>query len=360
MSESKEKYIPINKGHFELDTPERNAEFQRKMGYGWEDDYHEYRRLWVDLPKKSELRDYPLLVDLEMSSICNLHCPMCPTISKEFKEHVETGFLDYELVRKVIDEIAGKVYALRLSLVGEPTLHKNFVEAIRYAKERGIPEVSFLTNGSRLDIEFFKKIAEAGADWITISIDGIDEEYEKIRRPLKFKDMLTKLQAIKAYKESKGFMKPVIKIQSVWPAIRSNPNKFYDIVAPLADLVAYNPLIDYLHNDFDIVYETNFSCPQLYQRLVVCSTGKAKVCSNDEWRTEIVGDVATQTIYDIWHGDKFNQIRKVHKEDNGFLSMSACRMCYYPRKAIPNEKAKVGKRLILIENYVNRKQTVGE
>ena len=196
-----EKYIPINKGHFELDTLKRHDEFQIKMSFGWEEEYKEYRRLWEELPKRREIRDYPLLVDLELSSICNLKCPMCPTISEEYKSKVDVGFLDFDLLKKIVDEIAGKVFAVRLSLVGESTLHKNFIDSIQYAKDKGIKEVSFLTNGSKLDLDYFKKIVDAGADWITISIDGIDEEYEKIRRPLKFRDTLAKLQAIKKYSQ---------------------------------------------------------------------------------------------------------------------------------------------------------------
>ena len=132
------KYIPINKGHFTLDTEERQAEFERKLSYGWEEEYKIYRKLWHELPKKRELRDYPLQVDLEMSSKCNLRCPMCYTTTDEFLEKVPSKYLDIELYKKIIDEIAGKVFAVRLSFRGEATLNKNFVEAIRYAKNKGI------------------------------------------------------------------------------------------------------------------------------------------------------------------------------------------------------------------------------
>jgi MoaA/NifB/PqqE/SkfB family radical SAM enzyme len=189
-----EKYIPINKGHFELDTPERHSEFHRKLSNGWEAEYEEYRRLWVDLPKKRIIRDYPLLVDLELSSACNLLCPMCYTITDEFKGRVKRSMMEFELFKKIVREIAGKVFAIRLSLRGEPTLHPNFIECITFAKEQGIKEISSLTNGSRLSLDYFKRMAEAGLDWLTISIDGINEEYEKIRRPLKFIETLQKLK----------------------------------------------------------------------------------------------------------------------------------------------------------------------
>lgn len=357
---SEEKYIPINKGHFELDTAERTAEFYRKLSTGWEDEYEEYRRLWSELPKQREVRDYPLLVDLELSSVCNLKCPMCYTITEDFRKRVKKGFMDYDLFTKIVDEIVGKVFALRLSLRGEATLHPRFIEAIQYAKSKGIKEVSFLTNGSTLTIDNFKKIAAAGADWISISIDGVDDEYEKIRQPLTFASMIENLTAVKQYKESQGLIKPVIKAQGIWPSIRPNPTKYYEMLAPITDLVAYNPLIDYLRLDSDIVYEDNFACPQLYQRIVVASDGNVMLCSNDEDAEETIGNAYEQSIHDIWHGKRLNEIRSVHDRRNGFLELHVCRLCYYPRKAVPDEQAIVGDRTVHIENYVNRKQEVGK
>jgi radical SAM protein with 4Fe4S-binding SPASM domain len=357
---SGEKYIPINKGHFELDTRERHDAFQEKMSFGWEEEYKEYRRLWEELPKRREIRDYPLLVDLELSSICNLKCPMCYTITDEFKQKVKKGLMDFDLFKKVVDEIVGKVPALRLSLRGEPTLHPQFIESIAYAKSRGIQEVSSLTNGSKVTPEFFRQIAEAGLDWLTISVDGTDEEYENIRKPLKFSDTLQKLKYIKQYKDSNKFVKPVIKVQGIWPAIRPNPTRYYETLAPFTDLIAYNPLIDYLRKDSEIVYEENFACPQLYQRLVIGSDGKVMMCSNDEDSEMIIGNAYEQSVYEIWHSKKLNGIRKIHNQRDGFKTMHVCRACYYPRKAVPDERAMVGKREIWIENYVNRKQEVGE
>ena len=85
------------------------------------------------------------------------------------------------------------------------------------------------------------------------------EMYESIRRPLKFDQMLKKVQDIKSIKEQHNSHKPVIKIQSIWPAIKDNPTVYYETFAPYVDLIAFNPLIDYLSKDEDISYEDDFS-----------------------------------------------------------------------------------------------------
>lgn len=360
MKNKEEKYIPINKGHFELDTVERTQDFQVKMATGWDKEYQDYRSQWIELPKTRKISEYPLLVDLELASACNLKCPMCYTITDEFKSKVTKGFMDFDLFKKIIDEVAGKVFAIRLSLRGEATLHKHFIDAIKYAKQSGIKEISTLTHGGNLNLDFFKKAVDAGIDWITISIDGTDDEYNKIRKPLKFDDTLKRLQDIKQYKDENNLIKPVIKVQGIWPAIRPNPTKYYETIAPLVDLVSYNPLIDYLRKDTEIVYEENFACPQLYQRIVVGSNGQVMMCSNDEDGEEIIGNAYEESIYDIWHGEKLNKIRDIHNQSDGFRTMKVCKLCYYPRKMVPDEPAVVGNRKIIVENYINRKQEAGE
>lgn len=355
-----ERYIPINKGHFDLDTPERTQAFSEKLSRGWEKEYKEYRHLWIELAKTRQIRDYPLLVDLELSSKCNLHCPMCYTITEEFLNKVDRKYMEFDLFKKVIDEIAGKVFAVRLSLRGEATLNRHFIEAIAYAKGKGIKEVSTLTHGKKFTGEFLRKAVEAGIDWITISVDGTGETYNRIRQPLTWEDTLGRLKEIKALKDELGVVKPVIKVQGIWPAIRENPTAYYNALEPYTDLIAYNPLIDYLRKDSEIIYEENFACPQLYQRLVIGSDGKVMMCSNDEDAQNVVGDAYTQSIHEIWHGDALNRVRETHARVDGFKDIPVCRACYYPRKAVPDETAMVNDRTVVIENYVNRAQEVGK
>ena len=358
--DTSEIHVPINKGHFDLDTDKRKKEFEEKLGEDWEKDYKEYRKLWKDLGKSKKIRDYPLLVDLELSSVCNLHCPMCYTVTEDYIKKVRMKYMNHNVFQKVIDEIAGKVFAIRLSLRGESTLSKNFIDSIKYAKSKGIFEVSTLTHGKKLTGNYLRQIVDAGIDWITISIDGMGDDYNKIRHPLTWEGTLSRLKEIKELKASLGKSKPVIKVQGIWPSIKPYPTEYYEALLPYTDLIAYNPLIDYLDNDEEIEYEENFSCPQLWQRMVINSDNTVVMCSNDEKQDSMIGNVRFQTVKEIWHGARLNFIRKLHLHKDGFKSLHPCKACYYPRKTEDSEKAKVGNREITIENYTNRSQVVGK
>lgn len=357
---STQRYVPINKGNYSMDTAEREALFEQYRGDGWEQEYAEYRRKWAEYPKQQQVSEYPLLVDIELSSVCNLTCPMCYTITDEFKEQVNVTRMDWDLYKKIIDEIGGKVPALRLSLRGEATLHTKFHEAIKYAKDHGIKEVSLLTHGGKLTLPFFQKMVEAGVDWITISIDGVGETYERVRKPLKFDALLDKIKAIKQYKDEHGLKRPVIKVQGIWPAIaESGVDAYYDTFKPCTDLVAFNPLIDYLSKDSHIEYLEEFTCPQQYQRLVIGADGLVMKCSNDEENREVIGDIKQESVHQVWHGKNMQAVRDMHLQHRGFMQSAVCRKCYLPRKT-EDEAAQVGERTFTVRNYVHRIQLIGK
>ena len=360
-SDFSESYIPINKGQFTLEPPEREIEFERKRGFGVEDAYRENRRQWTEFPKQQYVADYPLHVDIELSSLCNLKCPMCYTITEEFKKKVNAKLMDYDLFTNIVDECAvGGVFSIRLSLRGESFLHPRIVDCIRYAKQKGIKEVSTLTNGVRLDEEMFREVMEAGMDWITISFDGLGETYEQIRRPAKYKRAVEKIANYASIKKKAGRVKPVIKVQSILPAIQDDPKAFYEVFAPITDMVSANPLIDYLQKDDKnlVLYRNNFSCPQLYQRLVIGSDGHVLMCSNDEINDHVIGNANKQTIHEIWHGDELKEARLLHKLHRGIRDYPVCAKCYLPRKT-ESAIIKVGNREVIAENYVNRSQIIG-
>lgn len=354
---AEERYVPVNKGNYSLDTPEREAEFDRRRGDGHLDAYLENRRQWYALPESLTFPEHPLLVDIELASVCNLHCPMCYTITKAFKEKVNAKLMDYELFRKIIDEIGGKVFAIRLSLRGEPTMHPRFVDCVRYAKEKGILEVSSLTNGSRLrNADFCRQLVDAGIDWITVSADGVGRTYEKIRGPIRFDEIKAGLASLLEARRQAGSSKPAVKVQGIWPAMEKDPDAYYEAFAPLSDLVAFNPLVDYMREipEDILAYEEDFACPMIFQRLVIAADGKAMMCANDEENDHPVGDANQQTIEEIWNGALLRSYREIHLRRDGFKSLDICRRCYLPRRT-REEMHSVSGRPLVVRNYVNRR-----
>lgn len=314
---------------------------------------------WHIYPRLRWAGRYPDHVDLELSAACNMKCPMCYTVTDTFKQSVPHVNMDFTLFRKIVDELsAHHVYSIRLSWRGEPTLNAHFMECVRYAKQAGIKEVDSLTNGLRLTPAMFEELVDLEMDWLTISFDGVGETYDRIRAPAKYGEMLAKIRGFAETKRRKKSVKPVVRIQGIWPAIAESPEAFFDAFEPISDEVSVNTLLDYLHTDAEIEYLPNFTCPVPFQRLVFGSDGRAFMCINDELGRQPVGDARTQTVREIWNGPALRQVREVHEKGMGRHTYQPCKDCYLPRatKKVPY---RVGSRTIHLDELVGRAQVVG-
>lgn len=353
--------MKINKNVLSLSSPLENFKFNLRRGKGHLFGYLIDRFRWHVYPRLHHVSKFPTHIDLELSNACNLNCPMCYTTTDEFKKSVKKSLMSYDLFTKIIDECVQHPshYSIRLSWRGEPFLNPRIFDMIRYAKQRGIKEVSTLTHGGFLDPEKFEKILDDGLDWLTISFDGVDETYEQIRAPLKFEESVEKIRKYHEIKKKKNSVKPIIKVQGVWPAVAKNPEKYFSTFSPIVDQVAAPPLIDYLRKDTEIEYIENFTCPVLYQRLTVESNGIVKLCYNDEMGSVDVGDLNKESVYEVWHGKRLQKAREIHLKHLGTKEIPPCKFCFYPRKT-QRDSGELGNKTLKIDNFTNREQTVGK
>ena len=338
----------------------KHLRFNWNRGKGHRPRYLWNRVRWHVYPRLHMAGAYPDHVDLELSAICNMKCPMCYTVTDTFKQMVPHINLDFSLFKKIVDElVANNVFSIRLSWRGEPTVNRHFMDCIRYAKEKGIKEVDSLSNALLLTPDMFEEMVDLQMDWLTISFDGTWETYEKIRHPAKYPQMVEKIRAFSEIKRRKRSVKPVVRLQGVWPAIEENPEEYFDTFEPIVDEVSVNSLLDYLHEDEDIQYVEAFVCPVVFQRLVIGSDGTAFMCINDELGRKSIGDAKTQSIGEIWNGKPMQEVRNVHKRHMGHMTFDPCKDCYLPRKTV-KVPYKVGQRTIYLDDLVGRSQVVGK
>jgi len=95
----------------------------------------------------TEHEQHTCIALVEVTSSCNLKCPMC------FAESGPGGeFIDFATYKRMVDryvELEGIADVLQIS-GGEPTLHPEIVRMVRYACEQPIQVVMINTNGIRL------------------------------------------------------------------------------------------------------------------------------------------------------------------------------------------------------------------
>lgn len=339
----------------------KDLKFFYKRGRGHLVPFLMNRFQWHNYPRWHHAAEFPLHLDIEISALCNMKCPMCFTVTEDYKRNIKKDFMDLPLFKKIIDEAARyKLYSIRISHRGESFMHPEVVDFIAYAKKSGIKEVASLSNILALTPELFRQSMKAGLDWLTISFDGLGKTYEDIRKPAKFDEAVRKIREYKKIKDAAKSIKPVIKIQSVWPAIKECADEYVELFGPYVDTISSNPLIDYLHNDNpkQIEYWGGFDCPTPYQRLTILFNGLVPYCHNDEFATFIVGDINRDTIYNIWNGADMARIRKIHRDHKGVELLSACKHCFMPRR-VKLVVENFGNKKIVVEKYTKRIEEIG-
>jgi MoaA/NifB/PqqE/SkfB family radical SAM enzyme len=136
------------------------------------EDYIQWqRRCGVDASDQGLPIFSPISINLDLTSACNFSCPFCVD-----SKLINAGKnLALEEVKKTINTLHshGLLSAILIG-GGEPTLHKDFGEIVRYIKSKRL-QIGIVTNGSRLEkieavVEELKE-----KDWIRISIDAAGE-----------------------------------------------------------------------------------------------------------------------------------------------------------------------------------------
>lgn len=121
------------------------------------------------------------LAQVVVTRRCNLACGYCNEYDKTSKPVAK------ETLFRVIDKLHD-LGTITLELTGgEPLLHPDIVEVLRYARDRGIPRRRMISNGFLLTREMIEKLNEVGLYQLSISVDGVEpnETTEKVLSQLR-------------------------------------------------------------------------------------------------------------------------------------------------------------------------------
>ena len=282
---------------------------------------------WHIYPRFYIVPDFPTHIDIEASSACNLHCPMCKSTEMR-KAGIRFGKnMKWELYKKIIDECAeSSLYSIKLSWRGEPLIHPQISSMVRYAKDKGIKDVAFLTNGVSLSSYISAWLWADRLDWISISFDGLKEDYERIRYPAKFEQVINNIKYLREWRDRAGNRKPQIRVQSIQSVIEGRENEFLKLWEGIADKVYFIPDQIRTLNEEDYKHDPTFICPNPWQRLVIAADGIVPQCITDYTCSTNLGDINNQTIKEVWHGEPFNLFRNQMRLGKR-LDRSPCRLC---------------------------------
>ncbi|MBP7506958.1 MAG: radical SAM protein [Prolixibacteraceae bacterium] len=311
-------------------TIESNANFHHVAGENLfeRDDavFKEYRQKWKEWPETFHVGGFPLFIDIEVTSVCNLRCPFCATtyLGKKIKR----GFITFDNVKKILDEGSeNSLYGVKFNIRGEPLLHPQIHEFVRYAKEKGLVDVYFNSNAVLLTEKIAEKLIEAHLDRLSISFEGYTKDiYEKNRVGAKYEHVLANIDMIQRLKRRLGVDYPKVRIQTVMlPEIKPMFEDYKIFWSKRVDEVAYLDFKEMKKKHKAVKYP--WACPQIWQRMAVWWDGTILPCNHDDEGLIALGNIETTSIKEAWHSEALKRIRDIHRQGNAH-TIPACDGCY--------------------------------
>ena len=274
----------------------------------------------------------PIAVSIEPGTACNLGCPECPSGLKSFTR--PTGTIKFDSFKKTIDGLCKNSLYLNFYFQGEPFLHKQFLEMVKYASSKGMYTATS-TNAHFLDNETAKRTIESGLDRLIISIDGITQEvYEKYRIGGKLSKVLDGVNQIVYWKKKLQSSTPIVVFQYL--VVKPNEHQVDQAKQLAADLgvddIWFKTAQVYDHQDDPnglIPENEKYSrykkdsqgvsqlkstmrsrCWKMWHSNVITWDGKVVPCCFDKHASHVMGDLSEGSMQEIWKNKKYAAFRE--------------------------------------------------
>lgn len=298
-------------------------------------DYLTFRYKFLRCGRDKVNIGYPPYLLIEPVSTCNLRCPFCFQTDKSFTKKPYMGIIDYALFTKIVDEASDLgVGAVTLASRGEPTLHKQLTEMMKYlGSKKNIYEKKLNTNATFLSDKIAHSIFTNEFTQIIISADHYEKgEYERLRKNSNFEKILKNVDNLYNVRE-KYYPKSIteIRISGVDHDKNLDRIKFRDFWMKRADQVTAGYPLERWDTYFNIPHEEiNDPCEYLWDRMYVWWDGKVNPCDADYKSYLSYGNFNDNSIKEIWNGKKINEHRNHHINNlrNKVNPCDRCGVCF--------------------------------
>ena len=290
---------------------------------------------------------WPLHMQTELTSFCNLKCPVCPTGAGTLSRPAQS--LDVDLFGRLMDEVGPYLLTLSLWGWGEPLLHPRLAEILRIASR--YPVVTLLsTNGQNLmNPKVIDALSFSPPAHLIVAIDGLsDATNSQYRVGARLDQILAGVRRLAQIKQERCQAVPVLQMRYIvmrhnqheLPHLRdfarhngfdlltirtlvladSAEQKHRELVPDLEEFRAYEYAGDERVRRKDFVCQEPFWFPTVY------ADGTVVACDQDCKAQLPFGRLSKEVSFaDVWHGEQAANARRVIRDVPA--SLSFCRNC---------------------------------
>jgi radical SAM protein with 4Fe4S-binding SPASM domain len=268
---------------------------------------------------------FPRYVQIETIRICNARCAFC-AVDQWDKTVPRMADALFDKIVEELKDYADWVRWVNIQRAGEPLLDRSIHDRIRKVKDAGIKAVTMSTNASALTERNARRLLDAGLDELMISIDSVDREtYERTRVGLNYDRVMANIRNFFALRDAlrpstririrgiiflppsdPGFPAAVSAWEDYWKDLRAPGDRIYMLPPHTwgnqVGWDGYSPSVE----------ATYHPCIMLWSSLQITAMGKVALCTDDYDAKIELGDVNRQGLAEIWRGEAFQRVRRIH------------------------------------------------
>ena len=252
----------------------------------------------------------PKFMQIETTIVCQATCWFCP----QKKATRRPLFMDMNVIDKILAETRGMGITYRPFILNEPFADKRMPEIVKKIKSDPTAKVEFNSNGELVTPAVAEKLFEAGVDTMRFSVDGITKKTFDETRGINFDKVYANVgNFIKRAHELKHPVKIEVRMINL-PGTEDEQKEFRQYWENLGVSVLITDLYSY---PWEAQTEAvNKPCLKILDETFVYVDGRVTLCCWDSAEREVVGDVKTHNIIDIWNNERLKVLRNLLADGN--------------------------------------------
>jgi radical SAM protein with 4Fe4S-binding SPASM domain len=287
----------------------------------------------------------PVNLTIEQTNVCNLDCPVCETGAGVLGR--TKGHMSLDQFKTIIDKVGAHTNTLMFYFMGEPFLNKHAYDMIRYAKNAGIPFIETCTNGEFVDP---LRLIDSGLDRVSFQIGGITQETHEVYR-VRGKLARTMSNLIETVRQ-RNLRGSKLQIEVGFILMKHNEHEadefrrmvreigadYANVIDPCVRTVEQGRQFLPVNRAHWFYDEPSFDagilrpkalpdnmCPWIYYSMAIHVNGNVVPCCRDPKGEEVMGNIFTQSLDEIWNGERYREFRARIQRDQG--SVGICKLC---------------------------------
>jgi MoaA/NifB/PqqE/SkfB family radical SAM enzyme len=204
---------------------------------------------------------------------------------------------------------------IQLHGYGDPLLDKNMALYIKMLAKAGF-ESYFSCNPANIDIDKTVAMFESGLNYIKYSIESTDDQaHKEVRgKASNFTDSYRKILRLLELKETYNYKTTIVI--TMLDLNRDSQQEDYEKLKKAfsdKDVYIYMKSEDQQWYRKDVhgtksVHWTEI-CRHPWMSMTIKSDGDAAMCMEDYNNEIVLGNIADESLYDIWNGEKYKKLR---------------------------------------------------